>query len=187
MSSREQVLDVLRKSLERGETVEVDGLGTFRPARKGGYEFLAQTLPRVFIAYVEEDLELARRLYAGLLAADCAPWLDKEKLLPGQNWPRALERAIGNSDAVLACFSPRSIAKRGQFQAELHYALDCARRRPLDSVYLIPVRFAPCTLPRRITEHVQYVDLFPDWQAGFGRVVQAIRQAGCPQAPVLAT
>ena len=36
----------------------------------------------------------------------------------------------------MPCFSARSVGKKGGFQAELRYALDCARRIPLDGVYL---------------------------------------------------
>jgi hypothetical protein len=128
------------------------------------------------VAYVVEDLALARRLRDGIRAAGCAAWLDKDKLLPGQNWPRAIERAITISDAFIACFSSRSIAKRGQFQSELRYALDCTRRLPQDDVFMVPVRFEACSLPHRIADHVHYVDMFPDWDRGLARVVKAIRR-----------
>lgn len=174
-----RVLKIIRESVDRGLTVEIEGLGTFLPAEGGGYRFQPQNRPRVFVAYAVEDLKFARRLCASLESAGCAAWLDKDKLLPGQNWPRALERAIENSDAFLACFSPRSIAKRGQFQSELRYALDCARHLPLDHLFVVPVRFEPCEVPRRISDQVQYVDLFPDWDRGLKRILRAVRKS-CP-------
>jgi len=178
MTPPEQILAIVRRALERGQTVEIDGLGIFRPAAGGGYEFTAQTEPQVFIAYVEEDLPLARRLRDGVAAAGCVAWLDKDKLLPGQDWPRAIRRAVEISDAFVACFSPRSIAKRGPFQSELRWALQCAQRMPLDETFVVPVRFETCTVPRQIQERVQYVDLFPDWEAGMKKVVRAARKAG---------
>lgn len=170
-------MDIMRRCLEIGQTVEIDGLGTFRVAPEGGYEFRAESRPQVFIAYVEEDLALARRLRDDLANAGFAPWLDKDQLLAGQNWPRAIERAIDVSDAFVACFSPRSLVKRGQFQCELQYALDCTRRRPLESIFFVPVRFEVCAVPRRIAEQVQYVDLFPDWKRGVRQVVRAVKKA----------
>jgi hypothetical protein len=169
-----KIVSIVRRAIERGQSVEIEGLGTFRPAGEGGYRFVPQTQPQVFVAYVVEDLDLARRVRDGIAAAGCAAWLDKDKLLPGQNWPRAIERAISISDVFVACFSSRSIAKRGQFQSELRYALDCARRRPLDEVFVVPLRFEPCTVPSRIADQVHYVDLFPDWDRGMKRVVRAI-------------
>ena len=177
MKNAERILAIVRRALDRGQTVEIDGLGVFRPAA-GGYEFAAQTDPRVFIAYVEEDLAIARRLRDGLAAGGCAAWLDKDKLLPGQDWPRAIRRAIEISDAFVACFSARSIAKRGPFQDELRRALQCARRMPLEETFLIPVRLEPCEVPRQIRDRVQSVDLFPDWEAGMRKVVRAVRGAG---------
>jgi hypothetical protein len=171
-----EILEIVRKSLDRGQAVEIEGLGTFERTPAGGYDFRQQSQPEVFVAYVEEDLAAALRLAAGLRAAGCSPWLDKEKLLPGQNWPRAIDRAIEISDAFIACFSPCSISKRSQFQNELRYALDCARRMPLDSLFFIPVRLERCALPRRIASETQYVDLFPDWERGLRRIVRSLDQ-----------
>jgi len=169
---------MIRHALDCGKTVEIDGLGTFRRGVGGTYEFVAQTEPRVFIAYVEEDLALARRLRDGIAAAGCSPWMDKDKLIPGQNWPRAIRRAIEISDAFVACFSTRSGTKRGPFQSELRWALECAQRLPLEETFVVPVRFEVCAVPRQIQERVQYVDLFPDWEAGIKRVVRAVKKAG---------
>jgi len=155
--------------------VDIEGLGTSRRT-SSGYDFSAQAEPQVFVAYVVEDLEPARRLCDSLRAGGCSPWLDKDKLLPGQNWPRAIERAIQTADTFVACFSPRSISKRGQFHSELRYALDCARQMPLDEVFVIPVRLERCTMPSEISDEVQYVDLFPDWERGVKRVLGTIRR-----------
>ena len=150
MKNPERILTIcVRRALDRGQTVEIDGLGMFRPEAGGGYEFIPQTEPQVFIAYVEEDLLLARRLRDGIAAAGCSPWLDKDKLMPGQNWPRAIRRAIEISDAFVACFSVRSGSKRGPFQSELRWALQCAQRMPLEETFVVPVRFEACAVPGR--------------------------------------
>jgi hypothetical protein len=184
VTNSQQILKILRRSLERGHSVEIDGLGTFRVAETGAYQFLPEARPCVFVAYAVEDLEVVRRLCESLARAGCNPWLDKERLLPGQNWPRAIERAIEVSDAFVACFSSRSVAKRGGFHSELRYALDCARRRPLDQVFVVPVRLEPCELPVRIAREVQYADLFPDWERGIKRVVRSVRRAAAGRMPM---
>ena len=171
-----RILDAVRGALDGGRTVEIEGLGVFRKSH-GSYVFEAHTRPRVFVAYAVEDLLLARRLCRALEREGCSPWLDKDKLLPGQNWPRAIERAIECSDAFVACFSTRSAEKTGQFQNELKYALECARRRPMDQVFVIPVRLEPCEVPTPIARELQYADLFPDWERGVRRVVRSVRKA----------
>ncbi len=174
---REEILTIIRRALERGESVEIDGLGVFRRRKNSGYELIRHERPQVFVAYAEEDLRQARRLCRAIEAAGCAAWLNKEKLLPGQDWPRAIQRAVELSDAFVACFSRRSAAKRGQFQNELRWALKCARLRPLEASFLIPARLEPCEVPGSIAETLQYVDLFPDWEAGTRKLVRAIRKA----------
>ena len=166
-----RVARIVRKALEQGTPVEIDGLGTFLPGRSQGFRFLAQTKPRVFIAYVEEDLVAARKLYAAFAKNGFRPWLDKRQLLPGQNWPRAIETAIQASSFFVACFSQRSTCKRGSFHSELRFALNCAAQIPMDEIFFIPVRLDHCVVPRNISRRIQYVDLFPDWQAGIKTVL----------------
>jgi len=172
----ERVARIVRRCLGVGRQVEIDGLGVFRPREDGDFEFVAQTAPKIFIAYVQEDQTAAERLFDELRLRQCDPWLDRRKLLPGQNWPRAIAQAIEVSDLFIACFSAKAAVKKGQFQSELRYALECAGRVPLDEAFLIPVRLEECVVPRRIARDIQYADLFPDWKTGFERIVRTIRR-----------
>jgi hypothetical protein len=165
---------IVRRAIQRGAAVEIDGLGTFLPGKRRGFRFLAQNNPGVFIAYVQEDLALAKKLYSALEKRGFRPWLDKKKLLPGQNWPRAIEDAIKTSDFFVACFSRRSTTKRGSFHSELRYALACAATVPLDEIFFIPLRFEKCLVPPRVSRRIHYVDLFPDWERGLARVLEII-------------
>ena len=169
-----QVALAIRKALNRGQTVEIDGLGTFRPRLDGTFAFDPNDAPRVFIAYAVEDVAAARRLYEQFEAAGYQPWLDREKLLPGQNWPRCIERAIEVADFFVPCFSRRSASKRGAFHAELRWALECATTLPLDDIFVVPVRLDACNVPRQLTSTVQCVDLFPDWDDGVRRLTCTI-------------
>jgi TIR domain-containing protein len=184
------LIAVLRQCLDEGVPVEIDGLGRFQPSAGGGYVFEPRIGERVFIAYVQEDLAAAEVLFDDLHKHGFDPWLDRRKLMPGQNWPRAIERAIKVSDFFVACFSRRSVAKRGQFQSELRWALDCASRVPLDQVYFVPVRLDDCPVPARISREIQYVDLFPDWDKGLARILETMtrhRQPGGGEPLRLAT
>jgi hypothetical protein len=175
-STSEQVARIVRQCLEHGGSVEIDGLGEFRSDSSGGFQFLPHTQLKIFLAYVAEDLEAAEKLYACFRAQGFDAWLDRKKLLPGQNWPRSIEQAISVSDFFVACFSQRAIGKRGGFQSELRYALDCASRLPLEEVFLIPVRLEECRIPVRISREFHYVDLFPNWESGVERIQAAIRK-----------
>jgi len=175
-SSGDHIAQLVRQCLEEGKRVEIDGLGVFHRDGDGAYKFIAQSRPRIFLGYVEEDLAVAERLFETLEANGFAAWLDRRKLLPGQNWPRAIEDAIETSDFFLACFSHLSVRKRSAFQSEIRYALDCARRVPLDEAFLIPVRLDKCRVPQKIRQEIQYIDLFPDWNRGVKRILSTIEK-----------
>ena len=174
-SEAEQLAHLVVLSLERGRAVEIDGLGVFFPDVRCGFRFEPRA-PQVFIAYVREDREAAERLFDGIAAAGFGPWMDVRRLLPGQNWPRAIESAIETSSFFVACFSTRSVNQWGGFQAESRYALDCARRVPLDDIFVVPVRLDACRVPRSIQRELQYIDLFPDWERGVRRLVAMMRR-----------
>jgi hypothetical protein len=171
----ELLAGIVKASLRDGVPVEIDGLGVFEADRSGRTRFIATTAPKVFVAYVQEDFEKAAALASALEDAGMKPWLDRRKLLPGQNWPRCIERAIDRADFFVACFSKLAVRKRGQFPFELRYALRCADRMPLDDSFIVPVRLDECDVPRRIASQIQYVDLFPDRAAGVRKLVRAMR------------
>ncbi len=176
LSAVEHVVKIVIKGLTAGKVVEIDGLGSFVPDKMQGFRFEPRHLPQVFLAYGKEDAPKARQLYDALDAVGFSPWMDERKLLPGQNWPRAIESAIETSEFFLACYSANSVNKKGGFQAEVRYALDCARQLPLDEIYIVPVRLSPCRVPRPIQRELQYVDLFPDWSDGVACLVAMLRQ-----------
>jgi TIR domain len=174
VSYASRVAGIVLRALAAGKAVEIDGLGIFFPDQRHGFRFEPRP-PQVFLAYVREDLDTVQRLYDALTQAGFSPWLDVRKLLPGQNWPRAIECAIEGSQFFVACFSEHSADKWGGFQAEIRYALDCARRMPLDEIFVIPVRLNNCRVPRSIVRELQYVDLFPDWECGLTRLLSVLR------------
>ncbi|HXI40762.1 MAG TPA: TIR domain-containing protein [Bryobacteraceae bacterium] len=176
VSSARQIARIVRECLEEGKTVVIDGLGSFRKRGNLGYRFVERAAPSVFLAYVQEDARIVERLCDALEAHGFDSWIDRRKLLPGQNWPRSIEDAIEATDFVVACFSRHSVTKKGGFQSEIRYALDCARRIPLDDIFLIPVRLDGCRMPATICREIQYVDLFPDWERGLRRIVTILRR-----------
>ncbi|MGC4053222.1 MAG: toll/interleukin-1 receptor domain-containing protein [Paludibaculum sp.] len=170
-----QVARLLRRCLNEGQSVEIASLGVFRSG-VAGVEFQPEQRPKVFLAYGVEDAEVVDRIRQALLEAGFQPWMDRHALMPGQNWPRAIEGAIRTADFFVACLSRHSVGKRGTFQSELRYALDCARNLPLDDLFLLPVRLEECGVPARISEQWQYLDLFPDFQAGIEKLIEAMRK-----------
>ena len=180
----EQIATIILNCLKEGKPVEIEGFGTFHPDAQGGFRFAALDTPRVFVAYASEDYQKAEAIYDALLAAGCNPWMDRKNLQAGQNWPRLIESVIEASDFCVACMSTNSVRKRGGFQSELRFALDIARRLPLEDSFLIPVRLDECHVPSRVTRELQYIDFFPDWSKGLNRLTQAITHQWGKRKPV---
>ena len=168
------LLELIDSYLREGTEIEIDGMGCFELA-DDHVVFQPNGRPRVFLAHAKEDRAEVKRLHDALQEAGFEPWMDDEKLLPGQNWPRAIQRAIELSDFFLICFSRHSVVKRGFFQAELRYALDVAACVPLQEIFLVPARLTSCEVPLQIAMRTQYIDLFPDWEKGVKALILMMR------------
>jgi hypothetical protein len=131
----------------------------------------AEPVLRIFLCHASEDKEAVRALYRKLLQPGFAPWLDEEKLLPGQDWDAEITKAIRASHVVLVCLSQRS-EKRGYVQKEIVRALDVADEQPEGTIFLIPVRLEDCHVPERLRRW-QWVNLFHDH--GFERLQASLR------------
>src|ERR1700730_15297741 len=92
-SPADELAQIVIRGLAKGKVIEIDGLGLFYPGAVHGCRFEARP-PQGFLAYVQEDRGAAERICQALESAGFSAWLDVRKLLPGQNWPRAIENAI---------------------------------------------------------------------------------------------
>ncbi|HSL45184.1 MAG TPA: toll/interleukin-1 receptor domain-containing protein [Anaerolineales bacterium] len=116
---------------------------------------------RVFLCHASQDKPAVRDLYRQLAAEPWIdPWLDEEKLLPGQDWNLEIEKAVESSDAVVVCLSNNSVTKEGYVQKELRKVLSMADEKPEGVIYMLPVRLNDCPLPRKL-QATQAIDYFP--------------------------
>ena len=114
---------------------------------------------KIFICHSKEDKEQVRALYRKLKRSRFDPWLDEEKLIPGQDWDQEIRKAINESQAVIVCLSKVSLNKEGYVQKEIRLALDIADEKPPETIFLIPLRLEDCDIPIRLRKW-QWVDLF---------------------------
>lgn len=127
---------------------------------------------RVFLCHASGDKPAVIELYNRLVKDGVDAWLDKEKLIPGQNWQFEIPKAVKNSDIVVVCLSPHSITKEGFVQKEIKFALDAAEEKLDDTIFIIPARLEICSVPDRINMY-QWVDLFLD--DGYERLFRALQ------------
>jgi len=127
---------------------------------------------KVFLCHASGDKPAVRELYHRLRGAGFDPWLDEEKLLPGQDWQLEIPQAVRSSDAVVICLSRRAVTKAGYVQKEIQHALDVADEQPERAIFLIPLRLEECEVPQRLRRW-QRVDLFHE--RGCERLLSALR------------
>jgi hypothetical protein len=128
---------------------------------------------RVFLSYSSGDRPAARELFAYLSSVGVDPWLDIEKLLPGQEWESEIKAAVRNSDAVIVCLSHGSATKEGYVQKEIRLALDVADEKPQGMIFVIPIRLEECQVPDRLRKW-QWVDAFDQDDRPFERLLGAL-------------
>lgn len=126
---------------------------------------------KVFISYAREDKVAADNLCQRLISAGVDVWLDKQSILPGQDWEHEIRKAVQNADAILICLS-KEFNKAGYRQREVRIALDQASLQPEGEIFIIPIRTELCESLESLRRW-QWVDLFES--NGFELLMRALQ------------
>jgi len=127
---------------------------------------------RIFLCHSSGDKIRVRALYQRLSSEGFDPWLDEEKLLPGQEWKREIPKAVRASHIVLICLSSNAINKAGYVQKEIKYALDVAEEQPEGTIFLIPLKLEECDVPERLGRW-HWVNYYEE--NGYERLMSSLR------------
>jgi outer membrane protein assembly factor BamD (BamD/ComL family) len=127
---------------------------------------------KVFLCHASGDKPPVRDLYKRLSEEGVDAWLDKEKLLPGQDWRLEIPRAVQEADVVVVCLSNKSVTKEGYVKKEIKFALDIAEEKPEGAIFLIPARLEDCTVPERLSRW-HWVDLYEE--NGFIQLLRSLK------------
>ena len=109
----------------RTTTYEYDKLGNLvgkvvdNPAERQRERDRAARL-RIFVCHSSGDKEAVNRLCSQLRKDGFDPWLDEEKLLPGQDWDFEIRKTVKASHVVIVCLSQQSITKAGYVRIPGH-------------------------------------------------------------------
>jgi len=105
----------------------------------------------VFISYAKEDINFAQKVYDYLENLGFEPWLDKKKLLVGQNWKIEIDKALRKANFIVLLLSSTSVSKRGFVQREFKAALDFYQDKLEDDVFIIPLKINDCEVPNSLS------------------------------------
>ncbi len=133
---------------------------------------------RVFLCHSSQDKPIVRELYQRLNAEGWIdPWLDKEKLLPGQNWDIEIEKAVEAADVVIVFLSKNSISKEGYIQKEIKKILDVSAQIPEEAIFIIPLRLEECEVPR-VLKKWHWEDYFPfnNRNVAYDKIIASLKQ-----------
>lgn len=125
---------------------------------------------KVFLCHAHEDREAVHALYIRLKREGVDAWLDKAKLLPGQDWKREIEKAVYDADVVVVCQS-KQFNLEGFRQKEVRWALDKAKEKPEGEIFIIPARLEECDSLESLGNW-HWVDLFED--GGYEQLINAL-------------
>jgi tetratricopeptide (TPR) repeat protein len=114
----------------------------------------------VFLCHAHGDKKAVRDLYLHLTKDGIDAWLDKEKLLPGQDWEYEIRKAVRKADVVVVCLS-KQFNKAGFRQKEVRLALDTAMEKAEGDIFIIPARLEECDTLESL-RHLHWVDLFEE-------------------------
>ncbi|MBI5354810.1 MAG: toll/interleukin-1 receptor domain-containing protein [Chloroflexi bacterium] len=128
---------------------------------------------KVFLCHSHADRVAVHALYSRLKNDGVDAWLDREKLLAGQNWGHEIRKAILKSDVVIACLSQGFNKQKGFRHEEVKIALEKANLIPADETFIIPVRLEICDMPESL-RHLHRVDLFE--RGGYKRLIRALKR-----------
>jgi len=126
---------------------------------------------KVFLCHAHADRDAVRGLYTRLTKDGVDAWLDKEKLLPGQDWEYEIRKAVREADVVVVCLS-KQFNQAGFRQKEVRWALDTAMEQPEGEIFIIPARLEECDNLESLRKW-HWVDLFED--DGYEKLIQALR------------
>jgi WD40 repeat protein len=83
-------------------------------------------MPTFFVSYKRDEIDQVREFVDALKQKQkycCMVWIDQDKLIPGSDWRRSIEKAIDYADAVLLMLSPSAV-QSVHVRAEIAYALE---------------------------------------------------------------
>ena len=130
---------------------------------------------RVFLSYSHADVAQADKVREAVQANGHKAWCDSLSLVGGQDWALEIRNAIRGSDIVLVCLSAQVVYARSYVHKEWRLALDVQNELPHGAIYIVPLRFDNCLIPKPL-QGLQCVDWFQE--DGRHRLLASLSEAG---------
>jgi hypothetical protein len=93
----------------------------------------------IFLSYASPDRDRVFEFHDFLVGKGFQVWMDKRNIKGGQNWDFEIKRALQKAAIIVVFLSQNSVNRRGYAQREIKIALDQAREKLIDDIYLLPI------------------------------------------------
>lgn len=123
--------------------------------------FAQYGIPTVFLSYARSDMGAVENIRKMLMSSGSQIWMDIHDMVGGEDWERAIERAINDCEVFIAVLSENSVGRRGMVQKELGNALRKLDEMLPQDIYIVPVRLDQCPIPERLS-HLHLIE----WNGG---------------------
>jgi hypothetical protein len=128
---------------------------------------------KVFVSYAGPDRDFALALREQLTNKGHYVWVDDRTVLPGDNWPLEIGRALQNCDSMVVLLSPNSGKSEIQ-RHEINFALSSDRY----SGRVIPVFIGPAKNYPWILDEFPTVHVNANPAAAGRKIGELLRKAG---------
>ncbi len=125
---------------------------------------------RVFLSYHHKDADAAEVVRKSLERAGFDVWDPRTRLLPGEDWNKAVGEALQSARAMIVLLSPEAV-ESPWMKREIAYALGERRFEGR----LVPVVVRPVSKVPWILAKLRVLRLAPNVKRGTRRIVEALK------------
>jgi hypothetical protein len=124
---------------------------------------------QVFISHAEEDANFANLLADDLRRNGMQVWIASDSILPGEDWPDAINRGLSGSSHTVIVLTPAAMDSLW-VQKEMSVAIMLERQGRMK---VIPLQLKPCEVPP-LSSSYQMILLRRGYEAGLSQLLQVL-------------
>ncbi|MCU0432352.1 MAG: toll/interleukin-1 receptor domain-containing protein [Bacteroidia bacterium] len=124
--------------------------------------------PKVFISYSRQDSRFADCIVCEIKNAGGDPWLDREQIKPGDEWPELTLNTLKASDYTILILSRQSVNSKGFVQEEFLEAIKEMKRR--NRKYIFTFKTDDCEIP----EPLRHLHSVSNRDNGIAQIIRAM-------------
>jgi hypothetical protein len=120
---------------------------------------------KYFFSYSRQNSEFVKKLVTELRRAGVDVWLDQIDIAPGSRWDDSTQKALNESNGLVAILSPASVISENVMD-EVSYAIGQGKK-------IVPIVIENCTVPFRLARY-QHIDFTGNYNTAFEQLLRTL-------------